>query len=399
MDSLTQITLGAAVGEIVLGKKVGNRAMLWGAVGGTIPDLDVIFGGLMDPLTELATHRGFSHSILFAVLGAFLFGWIIHTIYHSAFHKYLGVLGWLTFPVGIVYFISRVLDGASFNFFTGGAMIAVILFAFYRLYIRYFKRDRPLPEATIRDWQWLMFWTIFTHPLLDCFTTYGTQLFNPFTDYRVAFNTIAVADPFYTVPFLICVIAISFFVRSSDRRRRLAWWGIGLSSVYMLFCISNKYRVSNIWKNTLSTNNIEYKRYMTSPSIFSNFLWTCIAETEDGYVSGQYSFFDKEKKVNYEFTPRNPNNLSLPESNHTLDRLKWFSNGYYSVIQENGQTQFNDLRFGSMTLVDGKRHYIFNFGLVPDEQGSFQMLGTNGGPPPGGEQQMMKDLITRIKGI
>jgi inner membrane protein len=45
MDSLTQIVLGAAVGEVVLGKKIGNRAMVWGAVGGTIPDLDVL-GGL-----------------------------------------------------------------------------------------------------------------------------------------------------------------------------------------------------------------------------------------------------------------------------------------------------------------------------------------------------------------
>lgn len=399
MDSLTQITLGAAVGEIVLGKKVGNRAMLWGAVGGTIPDLDVIFGGLMDPLTELTAHRGFSHSILFAVLGAFLCGWMIHTIYRSSLHKYLGVLGWLTFPVGIVYFISRVLDNASFNFFTGGAMIAVVLFAFYRLYIRYFKNERSVPEASLRDWQWLMFWAIFTHPLLDCFTTYGTQLFNPFTDYRVAFNTIAVADPFYTVPFLICVIAVSYFTRSNERRRRLAWWGIGISSVYMCFCIFNKYRVSNVWKDTLEKNEISYQRYMTSPSIFSNFLWTCIAETEDGYVSGQYSFFDKERKVNFEFTPRNPENISLPEDDFTLERLKWFSNGYYNVMHAGDRMQFNDLRFGSMRATEGKKHYIFNFLLEPKKDGSFNMLGANGGPPPGGEQQMIEDLITRIKGI
>ena len=45
MDSLTQIVLGAAVGEVVLGKKIGNRAMSWGAVGGAIPDLDDL-GGL-----------------------------------------------------------------------------------------------------------------------------------------------------------------------------------------------------------------------------------------------------------------------------------------------------------------------------------------------------------------
>jgi len=44
MDSLTQIVLGAACGEIALGKKIGNKALLFGAIGGTIPDLDVILG-------------------------------------------------------------------------------------------------------------------------------------------------------------------------------------------------------------------------------------------------------------------------------------------------------------------------------------------------------------------
>ena len=45
MDSLTQIVLGASVGEAALGRKVGNRAMVWGAIAGTIPDLDVISNG------------------------------------------------------------------------------------------------------------------------------------------------------------------------------------------------------------------------------------------------------------------------------------------------------------------------------------------------------------------
>ena len=40
MDSLSQIVLGAAVGEVVLGKRLGNRAMVWGAVAGTLPDMD-----------------------------------------------------------------------------------------------------------------------------------------------------------------------------------------------------------------------------------------------------------------------------------------------------------------------------------------------------------------------
>ena len=65
MDSLTQVVLGAAVGEAVLGKKIGNRAMLWGAIGGTIPDLDVFLRYFVDEITNTEMHRGFSHSLLF----------------------------------------------------------------------------------------------------------------------------------------------------------------------------------------------------------------------------------------------------------------------------------------------------------------------------------------------
>ena len=62
MDSLTQIVLGAAVGEVAAGKKVGNRAMLIGAIGGTIPDLDILANFVADDMTALAFHRGISHS-------------------------------------------------------------------------------------------------------------------------------------------------------------------------------------------------------------------------------------------------------------------------------------------------------------------------------------------------
>ena len=78
MDSLTQIVLGAACGEIALGKKIGNKALLFGAIGGTIPDLDVFIGRWFhtSEIAIMAFHRGFMHSILFSVLGAFLFGWL-----------------------------------------------------------------------------------------------------------------------------------------------------------------------------------------------------------------------------------------------------------------------------------------------------------------------------------
>ena len=78
MDSLTQIVLGAACGEAVLGKKIGNKALLFGAIGGTIPDLDVFIGRFLydNEIQAMAFHRGFMHSLLFAFVSCFFFGWI-----------------------------------------------------------------------------------------------------------------------------------------------------------------------------------------------------------------------------------------------------------------------------------------------------------------------------------
>ena len=77
MDSLTQIVLGASVGEAVLGKKVGNKAALYGAIAGTVPDLDVLARFFTDTVTNIEVHRGFTHSLLFSILFAPVFGFLI----------------------------------------------------------------------------------------------------------------------------------------------------------------------------------------------------------------------------------------------------------------------------------------------------------------------------------
>ena len=173
MDSLTQIILGAACGEAILGKKIGNKALLFGAIGGTIPDLDVFVGNLVygNKIDAMLFHRGFMHSIVFTVLAAFIFGWLVHKLYNSG---------------------------------------------------------KRLHSTTQKDWINLFFWSLFTHPILDCFTPYGTQLFAPFSSYRVALNNIAVADPAYTLPFLICMIVLMFFRRTSSQRRLWLKMGIGI---------------------------------------------------------------------------------------------------------------------------------------------------------------------------
>ena len=63
MDSVTQIVLGSAVGHAVLGRQAGRRAALWGAVCGTLPDLDVLVP-LADPVAAFTYHRSASHSLI-----------------------------------------------------------------------------------------------------------------------------------------------------------------------------------------------------------------------------------------------------------------------------------------------------------------------------------------------
>ena len=312
MDSITQIVLGAACGEAVLGKKIGNKALLFGAIGGTIPDLDVLMGGLLyhNEIDAMLFHRGFMHSILFSVLGAYLFGWLVHKMYDSGKRK---------------------------------------------------------GSTTMKNWISLFFWSLFTHPILDCFTPYGTQLFAPFSNYRVAFNNIAVADPLYTLPFLICVIVLMFYGRNNGKRRSWLKFGIGISSIYMLFTIGNKLYVDSIFKSSLNERRVKYSRFSLQPSILNNVLWYGIAETKDSYLVGYYSLLDVGNRFSdWEVLPKK---RAIDVDEHKdLKYLVWFSNGYFSVYENNdGTYSYNDLRY-PMIKSDNGSSSVFRLILFEEEQ-------------------------------
>ena len=80
MDSITQAVLGAAIDEAVLGKKIGNKGAMLGAIVATIPDLDIALYLFYDKFEMLSIHRGFSHSIVFSILGAFLIAYVLQRI-------------------------------------------------------------------------------------------------------------------------------------------------------------------------------------------------------------------------------------------------------------------------------------------------------------------------------
>jgi inner membrane protein len=401
MDSLAQIVLGAAVGEAVLGKKIGNRAMLWGAIGGTIPDLDVLGGMFLNDLDNLAFHRGFSHSIFFGIIGAFVFGWLVHWLYRQKFHKQIAIISKLL-ALGLVIaalnFVLRIFFPGNYLplLICGVVLLALML---YHIKLRYFSDKWKAPVASRKDWQWLFFWSLFTHPLLDCFTTYGTQLFNPISDYRVAFNTVSVVDFGYTLPFLICVIVAACNLRASRKRRLWNRAGLVVSCAFLLFTVINKFYIGNQFEKAYAKQEIPVNRYTTSPTILNNILWSATLETDSLFYLGQYSWFD-EVPITFNSVKKGHDLIDNLDTDPTLKKLRWFSKDYFCIMDIDSALQYNDLRFGTFYgKGDSPDDYIFNFHLRKLANGIYEMKNGRQGPKKGGASNLFGDLMKRIGGL
>jgi len=400
MDSLTQIVLGAATGEVVLGKKIGNRAMLLGAIGGTIPDMDVLGKFFLSTIDNLAFHRGISHSLLFSVIGAFLFGWIVHWMYQSPYHKWIATFCRALATILVGFAVDFLLK----MFFPGTiiptlVLIPIMLFILYKTAkSSYFEGEWEKPEASVRDYQWLFFWALLTHPILDCFTMYGTQLFAPFSDQRVAWSSVSVADVFYTAPFIICLFIASRFDRTSSKRRFWNYLGLAISSLYLIFTLFHKQKINNTFAKALKKENIDANRFVTNAYLLTNFLWTCTAETDDAYYQGLHSVFDTQP-ISFTKIEKQYHLLDDLETDYTIKTLRWFCDDFFCVTsRDDGRLQFNDLRFGSFSgKALGGDDFIFKFYLkkVGD---SYEMEEAIGGPPEGEEQEVMGELWSRIWG-
>src|SRR5579872_707896 len=70
MDTLTHIVLGAAIGEVFAGRKLGKKALLIGAVANSLPDIDIVAALWLDTARDVCAHRSITHSFLFVVVMA-----------------------------------------------------------------------------------------------------------------------------------------------------------------------------------------------------------------------------------------------------------------------------------------------------------------------------------------
>lgn len=352
MDSLTQVVLGSAVGEATLGHKVGNRAMLWGGIAGTIPDLDVLSGLVTDPISALAYHRAFTHSLLFPVLAAPILGLTVHRLYGGRDR-----LGWTIYPLALALFFAVLWGGSALMPIAifevpliAGAITCVPALIMLVLGLRERLRGSPSTNgnASRRGWTALFFMAIITHPLLDGFTSYGTQLFEPFAATRIAWNTISVLDPFYTLPFLVFLLLAARKRARTRVRGRLNKAGLLVSTAYLLLTVVNHFNVRDVMHDTLGTAGVRKMRSVQSPGLGSNLLWSVTAQIDaETYYFGQYSLLDERRELNPFLPIKGRHDLLAPYAgDRELEIVKWFTQGYYTVVPADTSLFLCDLRYG-----------------------------------------------------
>lgn len=311
MDSLTQAVLGAALQGTVLGRIQGRRALLYGAALGTLPDLDVIIR-YADPVSQMTFHRGFSHS-LFVLTGLAL------------------LLAWLVTWLGHKYWPERG-------------------YRWPRLFAAF----------------WLV---LITHPVLDAFTVYGTQLFWPLQLIPESWAAVFIIDPVYTLPLLFTVL---FAAIRGVQGRAIALMTCALlfSTAYLGFGLGARMHAEQRFAAALDQQGVAVTEVRAVPVAFNSLVWRVMAKTADGhYFEGVSSVFDREPPEML----RHSRNLEAakPLGKDPLHaRLRWFTGDWLRYDEVGDALVVTDLRMG----IPG--NYTFRFQMASRDSTGQWIVGT-----------------------
>jgi len=335
MDSLTHIVLGACMGEAFAGNTVGKKAMIWGILAQSVPDIDFLAAFWLDTPSNLLAHRGFTHSILFSALMTMLLA-ILAERWHRPHN--ISLAKWIAF------------------------FGAVIL----------------------------------GHIFLDAFNNYGVGWFEPFSHTRISFNILYVADPFFSAIPAIAFVMLLWFKKNNTKRKLLWRFGLGMSLLYLGYCVINKVTINRNVKKMLAKQQIHYTRFLTTPAPLQNWLWYIVAGTDSGYYVGYRSVFEHSNKLALEFFPSNDSLLQPVEHTKEVEQLIRFSQHFYTVEKKRDTLIFNDLRFGQIIgWQNPKEQFVFYYFLQPEIDNT---LVVQRGRFAKWDEESFKSMVRRIRG-
>lgn len=297
MDSVSQFALGAALSVAVMGRRTAVwKAALWGGIAGTLPDLDA-FIEHGDAVRNMVFHRAHSHGLFWLTLGAPLLAWLVHR-----------------------------LDGARSN---------------------------------LKHW-WLATWlALFTHPLLDALTVYGTQLLQPFSDFPYYVGSVFIIDPLYTLP-LLAGLGFALAWRSAAGLRANAW-GLALSTAYLAWSMTAQWHVQQVVRETLAARGVKAERVLVTPAPLQTILWRVVVMHEDRFEEGFYSLLDEQRRVRFDTFPRDAGLYRELQELEPVRRIAAFSHGFFKVHVQDGEAFITDLRMGQ------EPGFVFSFRVAQRE--------------------------------
>jgi inner membrane protein len=335
VDSITHIALGAVMGEAIAGKSLGKRAMFYGALAQSLPDIDFVAAFWLPASDNILVHRGFTHSFVFGLLATITLAFVAN------------------------------------------------------------RRHRPL-KVPLSTWYFLFGAQILIHLLIDACNAYGVGWFEPFSHQRFSFHILFVADPLFSIWPGIALLVLMYI--DSKNKTRPYWILFGLigCSLYFVYAVSNKLTVTNRAKILLQQHHISYDRLLITPTPMNSWLWFVAAEDKTGFHITHRSVFDNGgDSLALTFFPRQNQLLEPFYSEHDVQQLLRFSQGYYTVHQSADTLIFNDLRFGQIAGWDDPEaafvfHYYINYpeaNLMVIQRGRFSNWN----------RKTMRSMINRIR--
>jgi inner membrane protein len=303
MDSLSHIVIGAAIGEIFLGKKIGRWGMLLGAIVKSAPDFDLFVTGLTDPRAYMCDHRAHTHSLFIETLYAIPIAWLLVKLFKQkvSFKRMLG-------------FLLACLWG---------------------------------------------------HSLLDWCTNFGTQLLLPFTNENYSLNTLAIVDLLFTLPMLVLLVVAVFYKKNEVRRYKLSRAALIYCFAYLGLTFVNKTQANSLVVESIAKNNIPVTNYMTNPTMLNNVLWYTVGSNDSTVFIGEFSLLHKQNPMTWHSYPRNQYLMQQCKSKKDVEILRWFSDPY-TIAQSNGDTlNMYAVKFGRTNMQESElqKTFVFHYKL------------------------------------
>ena len=306
MDSITHLFYGGAIAAAIAPRAHRRAALLAGMALNTLPDLDVLPLALCDdPVVRLTWHRAATHS-------------------------------WLVLP-----------------------LIAWALWAGFR------RCGGRVAEAPAR-WFWVILVTLMSHPLLDAFTVYGTQLFWPLPMRPLMWSSLFIIDPLFLLPWL-AAFAVAWFARERVGRHALTA-GIAMGVGYLGWSLVAKQLVDREADRALAAMGLRDAPRFSVPMPLNTLLWRVVAMTPDGYVEGFRSVVADRQPMAFRGYPSNTQALAEARDIAAVRELAWFNHGFMRTQVVEGELVLSDLRMGT------EPDYFFSYAVAQRGDDGWQAI-------------------------